>query len=38
MADEPLRHALVVRGCWEGHAPVAATELFMQGSPTPASR
>ncbi|MGW0806645.1 ThuA domain-containing protein [Nonomuraea sp. NPDC002799] len=29
MAGEHSRKALVVRGGWEGHAPVAATELFI---------
>ncbi|MEV6039231.1 ThuA domain-containing protein [Nonomuraea sp. NPDC052116] len=29
MADEHGRKALVVRGGWEGHAPVEATELFV---------
>jgi type 1 glutamine amidotransferase len=29
MTDDHRRKALVVRGGWEGHAPVAATELFV---------
>lgn len=29
MAGEHGRRALVVRGGWEGHSPVQATELFV---------
>ena len=29
MSDTPNRRALVVRGGWEGHAPVAITDLFL---------
>ena len=29
MSDIPNRRALVVRGGWEGHAPVAITDLFL---------
>src|SRR5699024_7226975 len=28
-ASAPTRRALVVRGGWDGHAPVAATDLFV---------
>ena len=29
MTDAPTRQALVVRGGWEGHEPVAATDRFI---------
>jgi type 1 glutamine amidotransferase len=29
MNDQPAKHAIVVRGGWEGHSPVVATERFI---------